>query len=167
VPGLIGSLGSVFALDFVRQKITGPDLTVRVWIGAAHCCALVFKHLNPLPTLAKISRLLSPEIDHPPDAIDRHLREREVVTGGEAHHPAFTADRRGPKELVAGIITLLDILQKGSKVVLENKRVSVIVIADATGSFVAGTEITIRIVLRSRFRNSFGLSLPGAFGAMR
>ncbi|KAL9125228.1 MAG: hypothetical protein Q9217_005530, partial [Psora testacea] len=30
----------------VREASGGPDLAVWVWVGAAHCCALVFKDLH-------------------------------------------------------------------------------------------------------------------------
>ena len=72
----------------VGQGATGPDLPMRVGIGAAHNCALVLEHLCPAVLLPQLGHLLGPHIHHPAHILRRHLRQGGVVPGRKAHHPA-------------------------------------------------------------------------------
>ena len=53
----------------VWQKAGGPDLTVRMRVGAAHGCALVLKDLYPGVGFAQLGNLFGPGVDHATDLL--------------------------------------------------------------------------------------------------
>ena len=57
---LVILLHGVGACGQVGQKVAGPDLAVRMRIGAAHHCAFVFKNLHPTVLLPQFGALLLP-----------------------------------------------------------------------------------------------------------
>ena len=85
---VVGPLLALFLRRFVRQRCARPHLAVRVRVGTAHDLPLVFEDLHPAIGPAQVGDLLGPHLHHLPDVRQRHLRQRQVVAGGEADHPA-------------------------------------------------------------------------------
>ncbi len=92
----VDALVIVFLCGLVWQCISRPDLTMRMWIGAAHDLTTVLEHLNPAIRLTQFFNLIAPHIDNRTDLRHRHFRQRQVVTRRKADHTAGTSLRLGP-----------------------------------------------------------------------
>ena len=85
---VVGALLAFLLGRFVGQRASTPDLTVRVWVGAAHYRTLVLEYLHPAIALAQFRRLGRPHIHHDANLLDGHLWQGQVVARGEADHAA-------------------------------------------------------------------------------
>lgn len=73
---------------------------MRVRIGGAHGCPSILEDLNPLVCLAEFDELLVPKLNYGFKLFLRHLRKRQIVTGGEADHAALALDGSSLKQLI-------------------------------------------------------------------
>ena len=71
---------ALFGGDFVRHEVAGPDLPVRMRIGAAHRRPFILEHLHPAIALAEFRRLRGPHVHHLTNVRHGHLRQREIMS---------------------------------------------------------------------------------------
>ena len=88
----------VFFGRVIWDKIAGPDLAVRMRIGASHDFSLVFKNLHPTIRTPKLCSLFGPYVDDGPDRLQRHFRKRQIMSWRKADYPAFSGHTLPAKE---------------------------------------------------------------------
>ena len=73
------SLPPILFADLVGQEVAGPDLPVRVGVGATHQLSLVLENLHPAVSLPQLFSLLSPNLHHSFDGSPFQFGERQVM----------------------------------------------------------------------------------------
>ena len=125
--GKITALVQILDGYFVRQKITRPDLAVRMGVGAPHDRSFVFKNLHPLMAFSEFPGLILPGANDLHDLLLFHLGQREVMPWMKTDDPADAghrllskqgARRRGD---IVGDRRFRGFGKQGWKVVVENK----------------------------------------------
>ena len=144
-----------------RQVGGGPHLAVGVRVAAPHHLALVLEHLDVGDVCARAQPrvLLRPRVHDRPDLGGRHQGQRQVVTRGEAQHPALAAGGAGHQEAVALDGRLGARQREGGEVVVESERRRVRRVARATRARVPGTQVAGGIVGREVLVGG-GLDVP-------
>ena len=66
-------LREIFLGRFFRNEIPGPDLAMRMGIGATHRSTLVLEELNPAITASEIGGLILPGSNDIADLLRGHL----------------------------------------------------------------------------------------------
>ncbi|CCJ97409.1 hypothetical protein BN130_4011 [Cronobacter malonaticus 507] len=162
------ALQPVFTFGFIRQEAVGPDLTVRMRVGAAHRRAFVFKHLYPRVGFAQLGGLRLPRIHHFFERGQRQLRQRFAVIRREANHAAGAAGALKTHQRIGALRRVRRIGHQRGEIVGKHIGAGVLRVFIPGDTRVAGAEKTIGIVLRQRlFRRRLLRPLPGALGAMR
>jgi hypothetical protein len=71
--------------SMAASKALLADLAVRVRVRASHHGTSVLKYLDPLVLSAELGGLISPLVDHSPDLVRLHERQRHVTPRVETH----------------------------------------------------------------------------------
>ncbi len=143
-----------------RHDALSPDLAVGMRIGGSHGGASVLERLHPCVPGSQFGHLLSEEVDHRADRSRGSFGKRQIVAGGETHHSARTRHTLGGEERTVRALRFC-VRQQRREVVGEDERRVVCRIPDATGTFVARTEVARWVVGRSVVaRRCFFLPLP-------
>src|SRR6185369_16406914 len=87
---------------FVRNRLVGPYLAVRVRIAAAHHLAAIFEDLDVLELRVgtQFDVLVCPKVDYTRDFLDAHSGECQVMSGGETQYSASSGFALSDQEIV-------------------------------------------------------------------
>lgn len=104
------------------QERTGPDLTMRMRITAAHRRALVLENLNPQVLLRQVIVLLNPPGNHSSNLLGTHHGQRLIRFRVEAHDTAIALRRSNLEEGVCiGNLWIGNVFQQSREIVGEHK----------------------------------------------
>src|SRR5215216_6308805 len=123
---------------------------MRMWIGAAHHRAFVFKNLYILNEIlcAELHSLVRPCADNIFDGAMIELGQSQIMTRGETddttNSPLVNRDKQRVVHGMSGIFGR----QQRRKVVIENKCGGIVRVSATSYPFIAWTKITGRIVRR-------------------
>jgi len=98
----VATLLALFLGWLVGQCLPGPNLAVRMGVGAAHDLALVLEDLHPAIAPSQLGHLLRPYVDYLADILNRHLWKGEVVARREAQHATGAALARQTQQRMVG-----------------------------------------------------------------
>ena len=124
----IGSKRFVFAGGKIRERVVGPDLTVRMGIAGAHQFATIFEDLdvtNPR-NLREHGELLDPGIDDAAQFKRAHSRDGEIVARRKAQDAAGTAIRLRDEQSILFTLHQFRVRQQRWKIVVENIRFAIL-----------------------------------------
>ena len=127
---------------------------------------------RPAPTQsARTAHRVAPaSADHRIDLTTTHACDRQVMTGGEAHHPALPDRRVDAEEPVLSRMLRRrsrGVGQKCGEVVHEHERGVVRWIDRTTGAFIAGTQVAGRVVRRCDLGLDAGAAIPWPLRTLR
>ena len=154
-------------LGLVRQEVAGPDLAVRMRIGAAHDRPFVLEDLHPAVGPAQFLDLLRPRLDHGTIASSsisgsvRSCRGEKHIT---RHSPSTELSRSSrsisPEGGVCG--------SSAEKSLRKHERADVGRVDGLAGPPVSRAQVALRVVLRRLLvRHPFLLALPGPLRPVR
>ncbi len=134
------ALPGFFLGRLVRQRGAGPDLAVRVRIGAPHDFALVLEDLDPAIGLPQVGGLFGPDPDDILNRLQVHFGKGQVVPGGKANHPTGACLGFGAKERVRRP-RIRNVREQGREIVIKDKGARVVRVAKTTRPLVPRAEI--------------------------
>ena len=162
----VAALGFIRAGHLVGQEVTGPDLTMRVRVGAAHGRTLVLEDLHPAPAFAQFTILLDPGGDDGLDDGRRKLRQRLAVIGREADDARGSPHRHALQERIVGTV-LGRVGQQRREVVGKDVGLRVVGVDLAADARVARAQVAAWVMAGTGcVVDVFLLALPGASGTM-
>ena len=141
---------------------------MRMWVGAAHCRAFIFKDLHPRVGFSEVGGLLLPRFNHAFQRLHAQFRQRFAVGWREADDPAGTAGALTAHKRVVAFRGVRGIGHQSRKVIGKNKRTGVVRVFVAGDAGITRAQETVRVVRgQGLFCRRFLRPLPGALGAMR
>jgi len=161
----IAELRRQFARGRLWNRFRRPYLAMRMRIASAHHLAAVFENLHMANSryLAELFKLSCPGADYFFDSRQIHAGERQIMTGGEAHHAANSRLTFGYHQAFVLHVhpEVRRIFPQRSEIIFEDERRTVFGVARPARAWVPGAKVAGRVVARTHNRrNCLDRALP-------